>query len=96
MPEGKKRTSAQSTMIRVLQYLTKNKSDYPAGFTQHHLMNIKGLPCQHWTRFGKILEQLVNAGFVDRSISSAFRLFKITESGEKLVYSGVRLLGNGE
>jgi predicted transcriptional regulator len=89
---GRRRTSAQSTMIQVLQYLTKHGSEVHAGFTQHHLMNINGLPTQHWTRFRRILEQLVKAGFVEQSLSSAFRLFKITDKGERLVYSGLHLL----
>jgi len=85
------RTSVEVAMIRVLQYLAKNSSE-DFGFTTHHLMTIGGLPTQNWTRFRKMLKHLVSVGLVEQSRSSALNLFRITQTGQELVGSGVALL----
>ena len=89
------RTSSQVTMIRVLQYLAKNSAEDVAGFTQHHLMTIEGLPKQNWTRFRRMLKHLVSVGLVEQSRGSVFSLFKITQKGQDLVRSGLPLLDEG-
>jgi len=86
-----KRTSVQVTMIRVLQYLADNSEDV-AGFTQHHLMTIEGLPTQNWTRFRKILKHLVSVGFIEQSRDSILNLFRITQKGLALVRLELSLL----
>jgi len=86
------RTSIQVTMIRVLEYLAKNSSEDVAGFTQHHLMTIEGLPTQNWTRFRKMLKHLISVGLVEQYHGSVLNLFKITQKGQELVRSGLLLL----
>ena len=87
---GYERTSSQLTMIRVLQYLEKNSTEDAPGFTQNHLMNIREIPTQNWTRFAKMLKHLVNVGLVEQS----YNHFKITQEGQELVRSGLHLLDN--
>jgi len=89
---GKKRTSVQVTMIRVLEYLARNRSDDVHGFTQHHLMSIEGLRTQNWTRFRKVLERLISVGLIERLRVSTFGVFRITQKGQELVDSGLRFL----